>query len=447
VEFRAVLNADFDALLELRQGACGDTLGLDCNRAGALGQPGSALAKRLEPGAYWLVVGGAAAGSQGEFALEVELDAESGSCESPPTHRSCEAARELQALSFQTQLLDLSCAPLVDDDRIETLYYELDLTEEPTPVLASASIWLLQKERIVTKLHWYRGEPPSSTCTSDWFDSHVVAGNSLIGAVEVSALLEPGPYLLAAELDVSNLEDKRAQLGVRLDRELCRGGPVANSCASAIDLDAQAAVQLVDGSTLCNADHFNPGCSEGAPDQFYRLDLRGAGGETRARAAILADGTDFAPVLYLVSAAEGGNCGDVLYCPDTLAQAEGLPLFDLTLRPEVYYLGVDGFEVGNAGHYRLLLELSATKPSPCINTTVSACAFRDWAIDCCYDSGPRCDRVLELCGLASATRACVCASNPACCGPDWRDADCAESHRACQYLCPEFAPSEAGGCY
>lgn len=445
VEFRAVLSADFDAVLDLRQGACEDTLSLDCDRGSALGKPGSVLSRRLDPGVYWLVVGGASPASEGEFALELELAVELGVCESPPPNRSCETALQLPAQSVQTLLLDLSCAPLVQGER-ETLYYELDLSQEPAPVLASASIWPVQPEQVFARLHWVQAEPASLLCGTELSSSYLDAGHAFPVAAEASALLAPGHYFLAAEIESSELADPRVQLSLRLDEETCRQGAVANSCASAIDLDPNADVQLFEGSTLCNADQLSSGCSEGAPDQFYRLDLRGAAGATRVRAAILADGTDFTPVLFLVSAGEGAGCGEVSYCPDTLAQAEGLPLFDLTLRPDLYFVGVDGLELGNAGHYRLLVELAATDTSPCVNAAVAACAFADAALDCCYDSGAGCDRVLDLCGLEPTARACVCASNPACCGPDWRDADCAESYRACQYLCPEFSLS-VGRCY
>ena len=444
LEFRAVLNGDFDGLLELRRGACGDTLALDCDRASALGKPGSTLAGRLDPGVYWLVVGGAA--SPGDFALEIELDPELGECQSPAPNRSCEAALPLEPQAFQTLLLELSCAPPAAGESSTTLYYEIDLSREPAALLASASLWSLRDERFFPQLRWYREEADGSSCTSELANSYVSAGKAFRVAAEASALLVPGRYVLAAEIDPTPLEDERLQLSLRLDRESCSGGASANRCADALELDATAAVQLRAGSTLCNADLFAADCSEGAPEQLWRLDLRGAAGATRARAAILADGTDFTPVLYLLNGSDSGACGELLYCPDTFGLAEGLPLFDLTLQPDLYFLGVDGWEVGNAGHYRLLLELSAVAARPCIDATIAACAFDEYAIDCCYDSGARCDRVLALCGLAPATRACVCAANPACCGPDRRDASCAASYQACQYLCPEFAPAESA-CY
>jgi hypothetical protein len=444
VDFRAVLSADFDAVLDLRRGACGDTLSIDCDRASALGHPGSGLAGRLDPGSYWLVVDGASASSHGDFALELELDPALGACTTPPGNRSCDTAAPLALDGFQSVLLDLSCAPsLGNGRREETLYYELDLSAEPAPVVVNSSVWRLPGVTAASSQQLYRMEPGASGCGSEVHDRPV---STLVGVdTQMSAYLPPGRYRLQLRMD-ADVTDSRAQLSLQLDRESCRGAARGDTCATAIELDPAQNVQLIDGATLCNANQLSLDCSEGGPAQFYRLDLSASAGPTRLGAAILAAKTDFEPVLFLRTASEGAACGEPLYCADTFANFEGFPLFDLTLQPDSYLIGVGGAEADNAGHYQLLLELSPTEPSPCITAAIAECAFREDSIPCCYDSGVGCSKVLAACGLLPATRQCVCTMNPACCGPDFRDADCAEAHRSCQYLCPEFA-SSARGCW
>jgi hypothetical protein len=443
LELQAALDARFDAAIDLRRGPCGDTQSIACDRAVVLGSPSSTLTARLEPGVYWLVVDGANAASAGDFRLQVELDPLVG-CSSPPPNQSCETAAQLEPLERQTVLLDEACAVEAGSDA--ALYYELDLSAEVGPVLASVVAWSIPQPYF-QYLTVYPLDANSPRCGTRMVYSYLGSGVAQRTGAELQILLSPGRYVVEVEPGNTPLAS-HAALSLKLDREACAAGPVGNDCTDALDdIDPTAASQVVAGSTACNANRRTllPCALEGedSPEQIHRLDLRGASGVTRARLTVLVDGLTFLPLLALFSAAANGECGDTLYCDDRIERAEGPPHVDLMLEPALYFVGVDGGDLGLAGAYRLLVELEPAEPNACVTAQIDECMF--WGnrtIDCCREWSPLCSQKVALCGLSPATQACVCAANPACCESNLLPPDCNAAQLACNYLCPDFASSD-----
>jgi hypothetical protein len=443
VDLRVVLDANFDAAVDLRRGPCDDSLSLDCDRASAVGRPSSALHRRLDPGTYWLVVSGRDAESRGQFRLQLELDATSAECLETALDESCDDARRLEPFDLQTVLLDTHCPGPDEPER--SFYYELDLRAEPAPVLATLSQWSFAEPHY-GHLYLYRGDVGPS-CGSLLAESFSGDGAAVPSDSVLNALLPPGRYfveLAVYRLDVDDLPSPVA-LSVRLDRRACSAGPLGNRCETAIELDTEPGLHTVEGMTTCNDDHVNlEDCGDyAAPDQFYRLDLRAKTGLSRVRLNLPADGIDFWPLLYVLLADEAGSCGEPLYCNDMLGVAEGLPAYELTLTPGLYFIGVDGALSGSSGHYRLQVEVAPASPRPCIDARVDRCVRSDDMTNCCADrQNPGCARVIAACGLMPSTQDCVCRANAACCGAEGDRSGCPEVLLACSYVCPDFAPSE-----
>lgn len=435
VEVHAVVDAQFDALLELRSGACGDSVSLDCDRARGLAASSSSLAARLEPAEYWLVVDGADAQSSGDYQLQVELDPAPGRCAASASNGTCSGAARLEPLQRQTVLLDEACAVAGDDDE-PSLWYELDLRAEPEPVLVHAAVWTLAVPAL-QRLYLY-GVDAAGECASELGAGFFSRGLGRTGA-ELSTLLPAGRYRYRVAL--AGEPQRRVGLQLDVDREACRLASRASGLEGAIVLDGTASSQVRDGNTACNTDQLRPRCAEvDAPEQLYQLDLRAAERPLRARVTVLVDGLGFAPVLSLL---DGADVTNALYCDARVNAFEGPPSLDLTLQPQLYHLAVDGAEPGAAGPYRLLVELEPAQPRACVDTRIDDCVERNAELDCCLEWGPACDTTVELCGLARETQACLCEQQPSCCSPERVPGECAAALGACGYLCPAFEPSEA----
>ena len=436
VELQAVVNAGFDALLELRRGACGDTESLDCDRARGVAATSSSIAARLEPDVYWLVVDGASPASRGDFQLQVELDPAPDSSSGTMADGRCGAPLPLEPLARQTLLLDEACLPLAEDGDASA-WYELDLSGESRAVFVHAAAWTLSE---AAYQRFYLYDAADALCESELAYSSFSRGLGRSNA-ELSALLAPGRYQL--QLSFSGEASARAGLDLEIDREACQDGPVANQCADAIAIDPSLPRQLLEGNTVCNSSSFQPACAElDAPEQFYRLDLRGLAGPVRARVTTLVDGLGFAPTLALLTAESDGMCPDAVYCDESYDNAEGPPHLELILDPRLHYLVIDGAEPGAGGPYRLLVELEPAERRACVDARIDECVYANGQADCCLDWSPACDATAALCGLARETQQCVCAMAPDCCGPERAASSCRAAQQACNYLCADYAASE-----
>jgi hypothetical protein len=441
VEIQAAVDAAFDVAVDLRQGPCGDTRSIACDRGAVVGGASSTVTARLQPGMYWLVVDGASDASAGRFRLQLEIDPLLG-CTRRPSNQSCETAAPLEALERQTMLFDEACATEAGEEG--RLYYALDLSAEAAPVLTSVSIWNLARPRYeIVSIYALDTDPD---CEAPLVHAYLNGGMAQRNSAQAQLLLSPGRYVIEAAPD-ELLPGTQMALTVQLDREACRGGPVGNDCVDAIDIDPGAASQMFGGNTVCNANlHTLEPCAredDDGPDQFYRLDLRGALGVTRTRLTMLVDGLNFLPLLSVSSGTASGECGEALYCDDRINRAEGPPHVNLLLEPALYFVGIEGGERGAGGSYRLLVELEAAEPSPCVNAQIDDCMFEgNQTLACCREWTPICSSMVAVCGLSPATQACVCAANPACCQSSLLAPDCGPAKQACNYLCPDFAPSE-----
>lgn len=444
LQIQAVVDAGFDAAIDLRRGPCGDTRSLSCDRAAVVGGVSSTLNERLDPGVYWLVVDGANEASAGDFRLEVEATPLLG-CPSPLPNLSCETALPLEALERQTILLDEACAAEAGSDA--ELYYQLDLSAEAGPVLGNLSLWNLVAPRTGhVRLFSLAADPPD--CEMPIADTYLRSGKARGSSATLQLLLSPGRYAIGVQPGETS-EDNPQALTVELDRSTCAAGAVGNDCVDALDdIDPSLASQIVAGSTACNTNRRTQlpcGFEEDpAPEQYHRLDLRAAPGVTRARLTVLVDGLSFAPLLTVFSSGANGECGDALYCDARIENGQGPPHVDLLLEPALYFVSIDGADRGAAGAYQMLVELEPGKPSPCVTLQIDECMFDgNQTYACCFDWSPLCNQMVALCGLSPDTQACVCTTNPACCTSSLLTPECRAAQLACNYLCPDFAPQES----
>jgi hypothetical protein len=444
VEVVAVLDSNFDAALDLREGPCGDTLSRDCDRGSALGRPSSSLRAQLEPAAYWLVVDGHQPESRGEFQLQIEVDARRGSCSQPFVPTSCEQPVRLNVEARATLLLDMSCTTEGEEER--TFHFDLDLSAEAAPVAASIHSWSPTGRRF-GRIGVYRADAPATDCGTPLAESYDVTGVSPNSNTQLTSLLAPGRYVIEVDVDTLDLAGAAspAALSVALDRERCRSGPHANTCDTAIELATSMGARVIEGDTTCNSNHLTlSDCAESeAPEQFYRLDLSTRAGPTQVRMGIRNEGLEFSPLLYLLTSGAENACGEALHCYNSMANFEGPPVYELMLPPAVYFIGVDAEVPRSAGRYQLFVELSPGSPRSCVDAEMLACQWLNAFVVCCNEpENIGCARSLELCGLASETTACVCDANPACCGADGSRESCPDLFEECGYLCPDFAQSE-----
>jgi len=435
VRVRAIVDADFDALLSLEQGPCEDPAVHFCDRARAARKTSSEWTLELAPGKYQLVVDGAAAGDEGDYRLQIAVEPLDARCE-PPHNQTCDTAIPLATdLPTHSVLLPARCRAV--DRAQEPLYYRLDLREETAPVGLHAMYH-----------HATEGEPISGAP-----DVLVLDGSEGCGRLwapagftgDLSTRLEPGEYLLRLQ----ELPEAASILTVQISRPGCPSS-TGDGCADAADLSFSDGFARVRGDTYCNTDQFRDSlCSDDipAPDRFYRVDLRERSERARIRARLAPGELDFHAGLFLLRE-EDGTCGPVLHCKDREGGAEGWPRFDMVVDPAVYLIGIDGLTQNTAGHFTLEVEVSQPEARawrPCYDASVDHCVLYDneVGLECCLNPLARdCGTLFVSCGLHPAVQDCVCQADASCCDGGASDVErCADVMGACHFFCPDEDPS------
>jgi hypothetical protein len=366
-----------------------------------------------------------------------------------PSNVRCEAAQALVNRELQTVLVDSQCrTPELDPYDPELRYFALDLSSEVSKVVVQASAWSFAAAGLGRTFNWiavHRADLDGS-CVAEVTSGELRAESPGGADVELTAALEPGRYVLELNSAPPVAGDVAGPgaLTVRLDREACKNGPIGDTCETALELDPRAPIQIVSGTTACNTDRVRiPACNDVASaDQFFRLDLRDRATRTRARLSVPVDGIGLRPLLSLLAEDGNGGCGRSLYCYDSISDYEGPPHYDLSLDPALYFIGIESITAGSAGAYHLVIELEPSEASACVTSRIDDCVYREELARCCFDSlDPGCRDVIQVCGLATETQACVCDRDPACCGGGGDISGCASVFADCHYLCEDFAPS------
>jgi hypothetical protein len=440
VRVRAVLDADFDAVLALEQGGCEDPRTRLCDRAWPAGRSASMWTAELDPGEHRIMVDGASSGASGRYRLTFviePLDATCGGYE----NASCDAAAPL---SIELPVANAFIAPSCLDDESEeqeALYYLLDLSAETSVVGIRAAVQTAlglaeptpEDEGVaVIEIGTYE---QGASC------SELVVPSGLWDrdGVTVSAALPPGRYVLV-------LDDPPpfpSFLSVSVTRPDCSGNQ-HDTCAEAEDIPLDTGHAIVSADTFCNTDQVSiDDCSGDSPtpDRFYRVDLRDRPGRVRLRASLPLSGLDFYAGLALLRE-EDGDCGEALFCYDSLANGDGWSSVDAVLEPGVYLLAIEPMEPSAAGHF--VLEVDVSNPGirdfrPCYDADVDDCVFffNDALGECCSNPfGADCGTRFISCGLDPAVQDCVCETDARCCnGAEDAFDRCASVLAECNFFC------------
>jgi hypothetical protein len=263
-------------------------------------------------------------------------------------------------------------------------------------------------------------------------------GEVLMCGTQLSARVAPGKYRLAVSsapppsgephpaLPAPEAGSPSAfALRLQLSEQRCAG--LANdSWQTALELDPSQAWQRVTGNTACGTHQPETACSldRGAPDLFYRLDLRAEPGPrslyTRSRL-----GLD--TISYLLRADEAGGAPQQIACEAAVLSHQHW----YVLAPRLYYLVVDGV-ARNAGPFELELEIGDARqaPAPCVSANTSRC-MADSEPACASDVlAPSCLTAAVECGLEPGAVEAFCDSVPGCCTGAGERAACLEAWAA-----------------
>lgn len=423
------LRGTFDGSLRIERGAPEDPALLACNADHVSGLQDAFLRVTLEPELYRVIVDGEAEGAAGEFELWLELLPQEGRCRSAPDNDRCERPRSLdpgerrQVVVGSTECATDQALPGWEcgnfDERRAEVFYGLDLSARSEPVLLHASTDL---EPAGADVLLYVLRDAGGECA----ETLACNNQGREGAAELWALLPPDRYLLAVE----SRSARGSDFGLLVELgEACAVGN--DTCQTAQPIEPVLGTQRLVAWPMCGDDSLSSACQRVAPtpDVFYRLDLGAFSAPVRVQATTALAGQPLQSLLLLGE--REGTCAGELWCGD----------FDLWLPPAVYYLALDAFR-DQQGPVELGVTLSTAEPparSACIDATVAECARR---LDCCAGDGDGCWLALQSCGLEAAALACLCASDPACCGAGI-SYECGARLEECGTFCPGFDPAVA----
>lgn len=410
-----LLDAPFAFEAALARGPCGDERLEQCGTPLYPDERSRVIAATLEPDRYRLIVSSAQADAAGEVRASATLGQPR--CSQPPANDTCARALRVdtrlpvQSLSGTLDCaqpeLPVRCANAAAPD----VFYELDLSRRAGETLVELAVAAAANRPVTVALL----APASAACAEV-----VMCGSQL------SARLPPGTYHVAVSESGYAAGESHPELPPALPGE---PGPFALRIAlsepdcshesndtwqTAIDLDPALPEQRVSGNTACATNQLDTACfaDRGAPDLFYRLDLR-AKAEPQylhTRNLVSAD-----TVSYLLLADAPESTPQLVACDAVGSPHERW----YQLAPRLYYLVVDG-SVRNAGRFELELELRDAPPqrTDCAGNEIRRC-MADSEPACARSTlDARCLTAALECGLERAVLEAFCSARSACCTAD-----------------------------
>jgi hypothetical protein len=311
------------------------------------------------------------------------------------------------------------CGP----ETVGDVFYDLDLSTRTAPELLEVDVSEVEGDY------------------AEAFASLFTAGDSGCGefamcGARFSSLLPPGRYRIGvSQLSDYTLAGASSASGYR--RSAVTAEPRTTSFAlrvrlhdadctatrndtwqTAIELDPNAATQQLSGNTACASDDFSSACNgdRGAPELFYRLDLR----SQREPRTVFFSGTSASDlVAYLLLPDATGVPSRVAGCkalsnPVSYATTESYVLF--TLAPRLYYFVIDG-RVANTGSFNLELHHDPAYPVPkgCFDVYLTRCIDDSEPACAASRASPECLSAALECGLDRAVYDAFCANFAGCC--------------------------------
>jgi hypothetical protein len=398
-----VVDASFAFEAALTRGPCSDPALMYCAEPFYDDGRSRRISAELEPDLYHLVVTAADAHAQGN--VHVASRVGELACSESPEHDACERPLPIDlSLGQQSLFVNTGCATPTLADRCEFLsgsrdvFYALDLSKQVAETmldieLAGGVASLFAASSATCRLPLACGER---------FSLRVPPGVYTLGVAEGIGLGAGEPIALRVGL---NDGDCTATTNDRWD--------------TATDLDPTLATQRIEGNTACAQNDFAIACNDdrGAPDLFYRLDLRGRAAPTSAH---VIGNSAYGLMSYVLATRSDASAGDVTACA-------GLDDFYLEdhfyLAPRLYYLVIDGY-AQSAGRFDLELRLTDAYAVP-LGCYPSEGAYGERVHqDCLTESEPACATSLAHpdclqamvdCGLSPAVYTSFCAATPGCC--------------------------------
>jgi hypothetical protein len=405
----------------LARGACGDLRVEQCATPLYSDQRSRLITTTLAPDRYSLLVDSAAAGAR----VHASLSRGTLSCSAAPAHDECASALPLD-LGAPAQSLSgtLACAHPSVSSRCASfqaadVFYALDLSDRAGETLLDVDVTAPRYRDVTATLFGAASEGCGEVwmCGSE-FSARVAPGVYRIGVSAAAPASGPSHPGLP---DVPAGEPSPFALRIGLGQSDC--AQTSNtSWQTAIDLDASVPRQQIRGNTACGSSALAPPCfgDRGAPELYYRLDLRGAPGPRSLTVHSLSSSDT---VAYLLLADAAGGAPQLTSC-----HANQNVVARFVLAPRLYYFVVDG-RVRNAARFLLELELRDGPPGtqPCVNDELASCMAD--SEPACSDSSasPRCLASALECGLDPAAYEAFCGGAPGCCSGTTEAADCLQA--------------------
>jgi hypothetical protein len=323
-----VIDADFPFEATLARGPCGDEIVEACALPFQSDRRSRSLSLSLPPEYYQLLVTGTTADGRGTISVASAISA--ASCVAPPTNDECQAALALDpAVPSQSVIGNAACGGASLSGRcgfngIGDVFYELDLSSRTEATLLEVDVASLNESGLNSAAGAALLEVQGSTCSEPTvcgtrFSSRVLPGRYRIGVAQARDV--GSGFRTTAEMGLALPEP--FALRVRLRDADC-SVPATDTWQTAIDLDAAADTQRRAGNTACARDDFASACSadRGAPDVFYRLDLRGQAGPSEL---YLSGNADSELVVYVLLPDATGALRDVgAFGAELLVAGDGL---------------------------------------------------------------------------------------------------------------------------
>jgi hypothetical protein len=416
-----IVDADFAFEASLTHGPCGDLSFVHCAEPIYVDAHSRQIVAELDPRLYHLVVTGTGETSRGNVHVASSVGALA--CNDDIAQDDCAGALGLDlALGQQTVFVNTTCAgPTAANRCVSTgspdVFYALDLSSYSAELMLDIE---LTEWGVGSLFHG------SNAC-----DMPVACGERF------SVRVAPGNYTLGVADSLPSV-GSREPFGLRIGISQVDCASATNEgWETAIDLDPSLATQRIVGNTACARNDVAFACNDdrGAPDLFYRLDLRGHTAPLRVQL----DGTAASSLMYILATGQDAGATGVAEC---LAFGER-PIVEgyFILAPRLYYLVLDG-KAQSAGRFDLELRLTAAYAVPlqCFPSEeerATAGCRKDSESACIISlAHPACLQAALDCGLSADIYANFCAESPGCCDGVLAPDVCSEAWRVAS-TCPD----------
>lgn len=396
------IDAGFELEAALALGPCDDLSLVQCAEPYRLNGQGRRLQVTLPPDRYLLVVQSTDPEAGGT--VRVAASVGTPTCAGAPSNDGCAGALQLDpSLGPQSVIGYLGCASAQLSSYCASaaapdVFYQLDLSGRVADTMLDVEL-----EADVASLFALADPGVGAGCTE-----LLVCGQGF------SRKLPPGRYGIGVSRGLYD-SPEQFTLGIALTEPDCEQA-TNTSWQTAIDLDPSLEQQRIQGNTACSSNQLANACNDdrGAPELYYRLDLRGQSAPRHVR---LSGATRTSGLLAYVlhPSTDTGVPSAVTGCEPQNNLGYGLS-HEAWLAPRLYYLVIDG-QVRSQGRFELELSLTATdaQPRECLDDDVERCAVDTEPACSRARAAPECLVATLECGLAARVHTRFCTELPGCC--------------------------------